>query len=58
MPNLEYDDSAHMVGGFAGGLSTEHAAAVVVLGSLAILILIKRGFRGINVPGVAHVNIG
>jgi len=31
------------------GLSTEQAAAAVVLGSLAALIAIRRGFRGISV---------
>jgi hypothetical protein len=31
-----------------GGLSTEHAAAMVVLGSLAALILIRRGFLPIS----------
>ena len=38
------------------GLSTEHAAAIVVLGSLVFLILVKRGFRGVNVGGVG-VNV-
>jgi|KBSMisStaDraftv2_1062788.scaffolds.fasta_scaffold01117_14 hypothetical protein len=31
------------------GLSTEQAAAAVVLGSLAALIAIRRGFRGVSV---------
>jgi hypothetical protein len=31
------------------GLSTEQAAAAVVLGSLVALIAIRRGFRGISV---------
>ena len=35
-----------------GAFSTEHAAAVIVLGSLAFLILVSRGFRGVNVGGV------
>jgi hypothetical protein len=35
------------------GLSTEHAAAVVVIGALAVLILIRRGFRGVSVGGVS-----
>lgn len=38
--------------------STEHAAAVLVIGSLAMLMLIRRGFRGIGVPGVGGVHIG
>ena len=34
-------------------LGTPHAAAVVVLGSLLFLVLIKRGFRGVSVGGVS-----
>jgi hypothetical protein len=36
-------------------LSTSHASAVVVLGSLAILIALRMGFRGVSVGGV---NVG
>lgn len=35
------------------GLTTAHASAVVVLGSLLFLVLIKRGFRGVSVGGVS-----
>lgn len=43
-----YDnDYDHPVKG--SGLMTEHAAAVIVIGSLAFLVLVRRGFRGINV---------
>ena len=35
------------------GFTTEHAAAVIVIGALAALILIRRGFRGVNVGGVS-----
>jgi hypothetical protein len=31
------------------GLSTERAAGAIVLGSLAALIMIRRGFRGVSV---------
>lgn len=31
------------------GMTTERAAAAVVLGSLAALIMIRRGFRGVSV---------
>jgi hypothetical protein len=31
------------------GMSTERAAAAIVLGSLAALIMIRRGFRGVSV---------
>lgn len=49
------DDDTHYVN---TTYSTEHAAAVIVIGSLAILMLLRRGFRGIGVPGVGSVNIG
>ncbi len=49
------DDQTQYVG---SGLDTEHAAAIIVIGSLALLMLIRRGFRGIGVPGVGSVNIG
>lgn len=39
------------------GLTTEHAAAVVVLGALAFLILVRMGFRGVGVPGVGGVSL-
>lgn len=44
------DEYANPVKG--GGISTEHAAAVVVLGALAFLILVRRGFRGVSAGGV------
>lgn len=34
-------------------MTTAHAAAVVVIGALIVLILINRGFRGVNVAGVS-----
>lgn len=37
----------------AGGMSTEHYAAALTLGALALLVLIARGFRGVNVGGVS-----
>lgn len=39
------------------GWPTERWAAVVVLGALGILILLRMGFRGVNVMG-AGVNLG
>lgn len=42
----------------SSGFSSEHAAAVLVIGSLAMLMLIRRGFRGIGAPGVGSVNLG
>lgn len=37
----------------ARGFSTEHMAAALTLGALVLLILISRGFRGVNVGGVS-----
>ena len=33
-------------------MGVPYAAAFIVLGSLALLILIRRGFRGVSVGGV------
>jgi hypothetical protein len=35
-----------------GGMTTEHAAAVVVIGALVALIALRRGFRGVSVSGM------
>lgn len=45
------------VSGFRG-LTTERATAVLVIGCLIVLILLRRGFRGVGVPGVGSINIG
>jgi hypothetical protein len=34
-------------------LSTPHAAAVIVIGSLVFLYMINRGFHGVSVGGVS-----
>jgi hypothetical protein len=39
------------------GLTTEYAAAFVVIGALVLLILIRRGWRGASVGG-ASLKIG
>lgn len=39
-----------------GGLTVPRAAAVVVIGALILLILIKRGFHGVSALGVS-VNV-
>lgn len=39
-------------------LSVEHAAVIVVVSALVFLILVRRGFRGIGVPGVGNVGLG
>ena len=37
-----------------GGIATtEHATAVVVIGALIFLILIRRGFRGVSAGGLS-----
>lgn len=41
-----------------GGWNTEHAVAGLVIGCLVALILLRRGFRGVGMPGVGSVNIG
>ncbi len=40
------------------GMSTEHAAGFLIIGSLLFLMLVRRGFRGVGVPGVGAVSIG
>lgn len=49
-------DYTHPVKG--QGFTTEHAAAVIVIGSLVGLILLRRGFRGVGVPGVGSIGVG
>lgn len=36
-----------------GGWDTQHFAALIVLGSLGFLYLVRRGFRGLSVGGVS-----
>jgi hypothetical protein len=35
-----------------GTLDTRHWTAIIVIGALLLLVLINRGFRGVNVLGV------
>ena len=44
-----YDDDSMINPVKANGLSTEHAAAILVFAALLFLILVRRGFRGITV---------
>lgn len=46
------DTESNMENPVAGNFSPEHAAAAVVIGSLVALILIRRGFRGVNAGGI------
>jgi hypothetical protein len=48
-----YDSTEPQVSGF----TTEHAAGVIVIGALVLLILLRRGFRGVSVGG-ASARIG
>lgn len=38
------------------GVSTEYATAAIVIGCLLALMLIRRGFRGVSIPGVGSVS--
>lgn len=49
MAQVYSDDGMNPVKGT--GLTTAHATAVVVLGALAFLMLVKRGFRGVSAGG-------
>lgn len=40
------------------GITTERAVAGLVIGCLIALILIRRGFRGVGIPGVGGVRLG
>jgi hypothetical protein len=53
MPAQNYDDNYLP----ATGMTTERAAAVLVIGALLALIIINRGFRGVNFFG-ASARIG
>jgi len=56
---MDYSDSSsmtHPVKGFAG-ITTEYATAALVIGCLVALVLIRRGFRGVGIPGVASVGL-
>lgn len=39
------------------GLTTEKATGILLIAALALLILIRRGFRGVGVPGVGGVSL-
>lgn len=55
-----YQNEQEMVNpvGGANGLTTERAVAGLVIGCLIALILIRRGFRGVGIPGVGAARIG
>ena len=57
---MAYDPDADMVNPVkGGGVPTEYAAAGLVIGALAGLVMIRRGFGfGVGIPGLASVNVG
>lgn len=54
---MDYSDKHDAVTNVSGGITTEYATAAIVIGCLVALILIRRGFRGIRVPGVGSVGL-
>ena len=48
------DDNQNPVKG--QGMTTEYATAALVIGCLVALILLRRGFRGVSIPGVGSVS--
>jgi len=40
------------------GLTTEYAAAGLVIGCLVALIILRRGFRSVAVKGVGSIGLG
>jgi hypothetical protein len=42
----------YAVGNSLSGVTTEHAAGAIVIGALVLLILVRRGFRGVSAGGV------
>lgn len=39
-----------------GAFDTNHAAAIIVVVSFVLLVMIRRGFRGVNLAGI-HVGV-
>jgi hypothetical protein len=57
MDYSDRDAATHPVKGFSG-ITTEYATGALVIACLVALILIRRGFRGVGVPGVGSLNLG
>lgn len=56
---MDYSDDSsavHPVKGLSG-ITTEYAVGALVLGCLVALILIRRGFRGVGIPGVGSISV-
>lgn len=56
MDYSDRDAQTHPVKGFSG-VTTEYAVGALVIGCLVALILIRRGFRGVGVPGLGNISI-
>jgi hypothetical protein len=57
---VDYSDRAAQstsIKGFSG-ITTEYATGALVIACLVALILIRRGFRGVGVPGVGSLSLG
>lgn len=50
---LNYEDAPTR----ESGVTTERAVAGLVIGCLIALILLRRGFRGISIPGVGGASL-
>jgi hypothetical protein len=49
---MAYEPDSQMVNPVkTSGMSTEYAAAVLVIGALVFLVAINRGFRGVSISG-------
>jgi hypothetical protein len=57
MPKFSYADEGNINPVKGGGIDTPMMTGALVIGALVALILIRRGFRGVNVLG-ASANIG
>lgn len=57
MDYSDRDAQSTAIKGFSG-VTTEYATGALVIACLIALILIRRGFRGVGVPGVGSLSIG
>lgn len=57
MDYSDRDAQSNPIRGFSG-ITTEYATGALVIACLIALILVRRGFRGVGVPGVGNINIG
>lgn len=56
MAKFSYADEGNVNPVKGGGIDTPQMTGAIVIGALVALVLIKRGFRGVNVLGAgAHL---